>query len=333
MITSRIIHMLYFDSAYLFILIPIIFLIWYLIFREKMGYILSNTLIQKHYWTPFMIQLLWAIRLWIIIVSITLLTQPTLIQLEKVDVSNNSNILLVIDISRSMLVEDIAPDRITATKNTIHTFLSKRTWENIWVIIFSGKPFLSIPFSDDYSWIQNIIDNITPFTIRQELPWLSWTAIGDALLLWIESFSWRENMKNSIILFTDWRANIGIDPRKVINDIVQDNIQVHTIGIGTEKWWVVPWNGVYESTGSTWLDIELMKDIALRTWGKYFHISEAENFETSIEEIESIVHSWNPLEIQEKQTDLSIYLFFILCIFLWIEYFLRRYILRYYRLL
>ncbi|MBP9780058.1 VWA domain-containing protein [Candidatus Gracilibacteria bacterium] len=280
-----------------------------------------------------MIQLLWAIRLGIIIVSITLLTQPTLIQLEKVDVSNNSNILLVIDISRSMLVEDIAPDRITATKNTIHTFLSKRTGENIGVIIFSGKPFLSIPFSDDYSGIQNIIDNITPFTIRQELPGLSGTAIGDALLLGIESFSGRENMKNSIILFTDGRANIGIDPRKVINDIVQDNIQVHTIGIGTEKGGVVPGNGVYESTGSTGLDIELMKDIALRTGGKYFHISEAENFETSIEEIESIVHSGNPLEIQEKQTDLSIYLFFILCIFLGIEYFLRRYILRYYRLL
>ena len=111
-----------------------------------------------------------------------------------------------------MLAEDISPNRITVAKSVVKNFIQNRAGDRIGMIIFAGKPFVSVPFSTDYSGISSIVSGLSPDLIRQDLPGLSGTNIGDALLLANMAYSGSRSQAKSIILLTDGRANIGITP-------------------------------------------------------------------------------------------------------------------------
>jgi Ca-activated chloride channel family protein len=68
------------------------------------------------------------------------------------------DIMIVFDISLSMLAEDINPSRIEVARNVVRNFILSRTSDRIGLIIFAGKPFVSIPFSTDYNGIMSIIN-------------------------------------------------------------------------------------------------------------------------------------------------------------------------------
>ena len=69
----------------------------------------------------------------------------------------SQDIMIVFDISLSMLAEDINPNRIEVAKAVVRDFISSRTSDRIGLIIFAGKPFVSVPFSTDYNGIKNIV--------------------------------------------------------------------------------------------------------------------------------------------------------------------------------
>ncbi|MBC7503756.1 VWA domain-containing protein, partial [Candidatus Gracilibacteria bacterium] len=71
------------------------------------------------------------------------------------------DIMIVFDISLSMLAEDVSPNRITVAKNVVRNFISSRTGDRIGLIIFSGKPFVSVPFSTDYRGILSIVSGLS----------------------------------------------------------------------------------------------------------------------------------------------------------------------------
>lgn len=66
--------------------------------------------------------------------------------------------MVVFDISLSMLAEDIKPNRIEVAKTVLKNFISSRTSDRIGLIIFAGKPFVSIPFSTDYNGIKSMVN-------------------------------------------------------------------------------------------------------------------------------------------------------------------------------
>lgn len=138
------------------------------------------------------------------------------------------HILIILDISRSMLATDwTRPYHCSKGYNSDSS--QRGPMKKVWLILFAGKPFLSIPFTDDYAWIASVLLNISPYTIRQELPWLSGTAIGDALLLWIWAFSWHITDNKSIILFTDGRVNMYW--------FMKDNSRYHKRGYTRLYYW------------------------------------------------------------------------------------------------
>ena len=145
------------------------------------------------------------------------------------------DIMIVFDISLSMLAEDVSPSRITVAKNVVRNFISSRTGDRIGLIIFSGKPFVSIPFSTDYRGISSIISGLSPYLIRQEIPGLSGTNIGDALLLANMAYSGSHSKTKSIILLTDGRANIGIDPLLSATESRDSRISIFPIGVGSSS--------------------------------------------------------------------------------------------------
>lgn len=284
-----------FLSPYFLILIPVILIVWYGFFREKIGYIAPNPLIKKYLKTPREIYILWILRGVLISCIIAILAGPSTTKLEKIIEKQSSHILILLDISRSMLAEDMSPNRLTAAKKTIETFIRERTGDKIGLIVFAGKPFLSLPFSTDTQGIVAFLRNITPDFIHQEKDWLSGTNIGDALLLGNMTLSGLTD-PHSIILVTDGRANIGINPRIALEETIEKHIPIYTIGIGG------PPGGELTYTDTTshqkvsfydekWqplkndIDESLLEEIAKRTNGKYYRAGNTEELSRHLDSI------------------------------------------------
>ncbi len=322
-----------FDFPYILLLIPLILIVWWVFLRETNGYRLPNALMKRYLTFPWIVVVLWVTRVLIVTISIGILAGPHVTRLVREPSDESSHTIIILDISRSMLATDIIPDRITAAKDTIHTFLTWKKSENIWLMLFAGKPFLSVPFTTDYTWLGSIIDNISPYSIRQEYPGLSWTAIGDALLLGVASFSGMASNGKNIILLTDGRANIGIDPRKVLPQVIEGWIHVFTVWIGTLTGWAIPGWGAYEASGGTWLDESLLSDIARDTGGQYFGVTDAGKLSESLQIIDTLTALPEGKNILEKRYDYRLELAILLTLLIFAEYLQRRSIMRRYHLI
>ncbi len=310
--------MITFSYPALFFLLPIILLIWYGFFREKIGYTPPNNLVSKYLKTPFSVYVLWCIRASMAL-CITLILMG--IHIDKnfntdKEITGTSTVI-VLDISLSMLAEDVPPNRIEKAKEIIHTFLTREKWEKIGLIVFAGKPIVLSPFSTDTSGIENIVKNISPYMIRQEDDWLSGTAIGDAILL-AEKMLETQTGRRDIILITDGRANVWINPKDIVdNSVIKSTI--FTIGIGksgtgdlfyTNREWKKQF--LYDGSGNilkTDIDSTSLGYIAGKTKGKYFSGELSDILSTSPKDYK------NP--VIKKDIPLTWYIIFI-CIILFI---------------
>lgn len=77
------------------------------------------------------------------------------------------------DISKSMLAEDLAPNRLEAAKRVLANFVAKRDGDRFALVVFAGKPFLLAPLTGDTEAFLAILSKVTTDTIRQELPGFS----------------------------------------------------------------------------------------------------------------------------------------------------------------
>jgi len=207
-------------------------------------------------------------------------------------------------------------------------------------IVFAWKPFLISPFSDDFFWLSNIVKSITPYFIRQENPWLSGTAIGDALLLANMTLSGTTGEK-SIIFITDGRANIGIDPYKALGD-GKDYPPIYTIGIGWTGTGYLSYTNkdgqkefLYDEHGNmitSDIDDTLLSTIAMKTGGKYTRVTKTQNLENIFAELSKKVGQ-TKWKMEEKKHGLKVIFFSLLIILLFIERLYKKYIFRRYNLL
>lgn len=262
-----------------------IFLIWMILFRERIGYIAANPLISKYQRIPLRIVGLWILRLSLIMTLVWLTTGVGKTVIQTVREKEKHNILIILDISRSMLAEDITPSRIEAAKSTIQTFIAERTDDIFSLVVFAGKPFVSIPFSTDTRGIASVVSHITPGYIRQNLPGLSGTAIGDAILLANMTLSGQSDA-SSIVLITDGRANIGIDPLIAAAESRMAGIPIYTLAIGGTTDTPLSYTDPYTNKRIQLLDEDnnplkndideaLLQEISDTTGGKYFRATQA----------------------------------------------------------
>lgn len=241
--------------------------------------------------------------------------------------SEKQNIILIVDISRSMLAEDILPSRIEVAKERLKEFVMTRTTDNFGMIIFAGKAFLVIADSHDTAGIVKYIENITPSQILQERPGLSGTNIGDAILLALDTLK-DTTWPRSIILFTDGSANTGFDPILASTEAKRLNVSLYTIGISAQNDEPIFYtdsfgnkNFFYDIDGnqiSGEFDTKLLQDMAEMTDGAYFDAQDADWFRKILEHIHEDFDSSTIYKTKTQKTDVSpwIILFAIVCFLL-----------------
>jgi len=196
------------------------------------------------------------------------------------------DIALVFDLSYSMIAEDIKPNRLEVAKKVIFDFAKKLQTDRIWLVVFSWKPFTSIPLTFDYNFVSEFVKNIDIHTINQDYHHLQWTAIWDSLLYWAALFDDSDREK-VIVLLTDWEANRWIEPIQALKFIKDKNIKIHTVWI----WWYedtyVTIDNIYwkQKIAIWWIDENILKIIAWSTDWLYYRASDVESFNKLFEEL------------------------------------------------
>ncbi len=110
------------------------------------------------------------------------------------------DIIVALDVSESMLAEDLKPNRIEAAKSSINKFVNILQNDRLGIIVFSGSAFTQSPLTFDYNILKEYLKNISTNSINKSVRGLSGTAIGDAILSSVNRFNESEDRTKVLIL-------------------------------------------------------------------------------------------------------------------------------------
>ena len=183
---------------------------------------ISSTLREKLRHIPF------AVRMLAIGLLIVALARPQSFNSGENVTTEGIDIAMVLDISGSMLAEDLKPNRLEAAKNVIDNFIDGRISDRIGLVIFSRDAFTQCPLTIDYSVLRNLLSEIHSGMIEDG------TAIGNAIANGINRLKDSDAKSKIIILLTDGVNNSGeVDPISAAEMAKTFGIRVYTIGVGT----------------------------------------------------------------------------------------------------
>ena len=181
-----------------------------------------------------------------------------------------NDIILCIDVSRSMLAEDIQPNRLEVAKDRIRDFVKMRPTDRISVVIFSEKVFTLLPLTTDPALVDQVLSEISIGYLG------SGTNIGDGLALSVARAVNSDTKNKVIILLTDGVANVGtLTPLQAAEEAKKFGIKVYTIGLGTDEDAKIPvGNGIfgkqYQLIPGGSIDYKTLKEISDLTGGKFY---------------------------------------------------------------
>ena len=182
--------------------------------------------------------------------------------------SEGIDIVLALDVSGSMLAEDLKPNRIDAAREVALDFVSTRPGDRIGLVIFSGESFTLVPVTPDYAALRTQIAELRSGMLKDG------TAIGAGLATAVDRLRTVPGESRIVILLTDGVNNAGnIDPLTALAIAKTYRVRVYTIGAGTNGQAPFPVNtpfGVTRTMVPVEIDEGLLKRIASETGGKYF---------------------------------------------------------------
>jgi len=146
-------------------------------------------------------------------------------------------IMAVLDISNSMLTQDVQPSRLERAKKMIIRWIDEMDNDKMGLVIFAGKAYIQIPMTSDYQAAKIFVSSISPSLIPQQ-----GTAIGAAISLASRSFSTQDERARAIILITDGEDHED-NAIAAAKEAREKGILVHVIGIGSAKGALVPVEG------------------------------------------------------------------------------------------
>ena len=198
------------------------------------------------------------------------------------------DIAMVLDLSNSMLAEDLKPNRLKAAKNVIDNFIAGRTSDRIGLVVFARDAFTQCPLTIDYHVLRNLLLEIRNGMIDGKR-----TAIGNAVANGVNRLKESDAKSKIIILLTDGENNSGeVDPISAAEIAKSFGIRVYTIGVGTKGNAPIPRQthfGIRYQMVPVEIDEELLKKISGITDGQYFRATNNRTLQdiyTKIDELE-----------------------------------------------
>ena len=288
------------NKEYLFLLLLIIpYLIWYVMYRKKSEPTLrmSDTFAFNYAPKSWRVRLM-PLQLLLRIVTFTLIVivmaRPQTSNSWKNKSVEGIDIMLAIDVSTSMLAEDLKPNRIEAAKAVASEFIIGRPNDNIGLSIFAGEAFTQCPMTTDHASLLNLLQNVrTDIAARGLIS--DGTAIGMGLANAVTRLKGSKAKSKVVILLTDGSNNMGDISPMTAAEIAQSlGIRVYTIGVGTNK--VAPYpmpvaGGVQYVNMPVEIDTKMLADIAAATEGDFYRATNTAELKNKYKEIDRLEKS------------------------------------------
>ncbi len=232
---------------------------------------------------------------WIGIIGLILgLARPRQVLQEEEIKAEGIDIMLVMDLSSSMLAQDFAPDRLTVSKAVAAEFVDKRPYDRIGLAVFSGESFTQCPLTTDHKILKDFLNSLQCGLLEDG------TAIGMGLASAVNRLKQSDVKSKVVILLTDGVNNTGyIKPMTAAEIAKEVGVKVYTIGVGSQGTARAPIakraNGTF-TYGLTKVEIDevLLNEISTSTGGQYFRATS----QTQLEQIYAYIDRLEKTEIE-----------------------------------
>jgi len=218
------------------------------------------------------------------------LARPQLIDSIKETNVDVVDIVLVMDISSSMLATDFPPNRLEAVKKTAKDFIKARSGDRLGVLVFAGESFIQCPLTIDQDVLVSLMDEIQVAEQSYD-----GTAIGMAIANATNRLRHSDSKSKVMILLSDGSNNAGeLDPLTAADLAAKFEIKIYTIGAGTNQdVSFIPGRGYIRNE----IDEETLKSISKRTNGQYFRATNL----SGLEQIYATIDTLERTEIEIKE--------------------------------
>ena len=282
--------MLEFEYIWMFLLIPLPIVVWFVLpaYKDRHESIripffdeISTAAKIKPSEGAVILKLNWVQKilapiLWILIVAA--IAKPQWVDDPIVKIESARDLLLAVDISQSMDAKDFRDslnrriDRLSAVKQVLDEFISKRKGDRIGLILFGAGAYPQVPFTLDHKTCRLLLNQAEVGMAGPQ------TVIGDAIGLGIKMFEQSEVEERVLILLTDGNdTGSKMPPLKAAEIAKQNGIIIHTIGIGDPK-----------AEGENKVDLEAIKQIASITGGKSYRGENSKGLESIYDELDKM---------------------------------------------
>ncbi|MDX2444619.1 MAG: VWA domain-containing protein [Bacteroidales bacterium] len=222
------------EYLYLLFLVPVLLLIFRLgrgLTRRRLKQfgdpdILRDLMPDLSYSRPIVKFLLYVTALVFLILAVARPQFGTKLQEVK---RKGIEIVIALDVSNSMLAQDIQPNRLEKAKQSISKLVERLVNDRIGLIVFAGQAYTQIPITNDYASAKMFLSSISTGIVP-----VQGTAIGSAIQLAIKSFTQQEDMSRVLIIITDGE-NHEDDAIAIAGEAASNGIKIYTIGVGLDK--------------------------------------------------------------------------------------------------
>lgn len=324
--------MVFANIEYLFLLLLLIpYIVWYILKHKKNNATLqmSDTNIYRDIKKSYKIYLLhvpFILRIIVLSLVILILARPQTTNNWQNSEVEGIDIMLAIDVSTSMLAEDLKPNRLEAAKDVAAEFISGRPNDNIGITLFAGESFTQCPLTVDHTVLLNLFQSINSGIVEDG------TAVGMGIANAVSRLKDSKAKSKVIILLTDGTNNKGdISPLTAADIAKSFGIRVYTIGVGTNGMAPYPLRvaGTIQYINTpVEIDEKTLTQIAITTNGNYFRATNNSKLKEVYKEIDKLEKTKLNVKQYSKRHEEYQWFALIALLFLLFEFYLRNSILK-----
>jgi Ca-activated chloride channel homolog len=179
------------------------------------------------------------------------------------------DVMIALDVSNSMLSEDVKPSRLGRAKNFISNFIDSLQNDRLGMVVFAGRAYLQMPLTVDYSAAKMYLKTVSPAMVPTQ-----GTDIASAINMADQAFSAGENAHKALIIISDGEDNEG-GVEEAEAEATSHGVKIFTIGVGSENGSPIPSGADYkrDEAGNivlSKLNQDMLRDIAAKGNGKFF---------------------------------------------------------------
>jgi len=243
-----------------------------------------------------------ALRLMGLACLIVALARPQSISSKQNVSTEGIDIVLLLDVSGSMVAEDFTPNRIEAAKQVAEDFIDGRQNDRIGLVIFSGVSFTQCPLTTDYAVLKNLLHQVKNGMV------VDGTAIGMAIANGVNRLKDSKAKSKVMILLTDGVNNRGeIDPITAAKIAATYGVRIYTVGVGAQGEAPYPVQtpfGIRRQLIPVDLDEKALTTIAEMTGGKYFRATDNDKLKAIYKEIDKMERTKIEVTAYKRYTEL-----------------------------